>query len=379
MRILLVGTSGYAVGYVDLLLKGHENAELVGAVDPYIENSPRKKALEDAKIPIYENMQEFYKADKADLAIICTPTHLHSEMSRYALSKGSYVLCEKPAAATESDALAMLSAEKEYSRFIAIGYQWSYSDAIKSLKSDIISGKFGKALSMKSAISWPRNTDYYNRGSKWAGRVTKDGRMILDSVASNACAHYIHNMLFLLGDKMSESALPTDVKGDCVRANDIENFDTCSLRIMTDKGVPLYFIASHATDKNKDPEFVYEFEKASIVYAQNDRKDIRAVYKDGRVESYKDPFERPLGKVDDCISAVKEGTTPICTVGTALAHTRLIEMIYANIPVRNFNRELVFYNSDKRAFYVQTLFEKMYECYKKEKLLSELYPDILGD
>ena len=89
--------------------------------------------------------------------------------------------------------------------------------------------------------------------------------------------------------------MPTDVKGDCVRANDIENFDTCSLRIMTDKGVPLYFIASHATDKNKDPEFVYEFEKASIVYAQNDRKDIRAVYKDGRVESYKDPFERPLG------------------------------------------------------------------------------------
>lgn len=124
----------------------------------------------------------------------------------------------------------MLVAERQYCKFIAIGYQWSFSDAIQALKQDILDGILGAPISMKTAISWPRNFAYYRRGGGWGGKIAKDGVTVLDSIASNACAHYLHNMLFLLGSSMEESALADSIEADCLRANNIETFDTCALR-----------------------------------------------------------------------------------------------------------------------------------------------------
>jgi len=58
-------------------------------------------------------MENFYNEHEADLAIISTPPFLHCKQSVYALSKGSYVLCEKPIAPTVEDAEAMIEAEKK--------------------------------------------------------------------------------------------------------------------------------------------------------------------------------------------------------------------------------------------------------------------------
>jgi len=41
-----------------------------------------------------------------------------------------------------------------------IGYQWSYSEGIQSLKKDILSGLFGKPIRMKSLCLWPRDFAY---------------------------------------------------------------------------------------------------------------------------------------------------------------------------------------------------------------------------
>ena len=41
----------------------------------------------------------------------------------------------------------------------------------------------------------------------------EDGITILDSIASNACAHHFMNMLFLLGDTMESTAKFASAKG----------------------------------------------------------------------------------------------------------------------------------------------------------------------
>ena len=93
--------------------------------------------------------------------------------------------------------------------------------------------------------------------------------MMLDSIASNACAHYIHNMLFLLGKSMDESAEVEDVEGVCLRANSIESFDTCTLKMKV-SGADLYIAASHAAEKERWPEFVYKFENATLTYVEDE-------------------------------------------------------------------------------------------------------------
>ncbi|MBE6608940.1 MAG: Gfo/Idh/MocA family oxidoreductase [Ruminococcaceae bacterium] len=371
MKILLVGASGYATGYVKTLIE-MSDPDIVweGIVDPYYSVCTNKNEIDAKGIPVYDTMDEFYEHHSADLAIICTPPLLHKEQSICALSHGSFVLCEKPVAPTFDDAKEMLDAEKRYGKWIAIGYQWSFSDAIQDLKSDILSGRFGKPQSLKTAVSWPRSLDYYGRSTKWGGRISKNGTLVLDSIASNACAHYLHNMLFVLGESMDKSADISELCGQCFRANDIENFDTCVFKITTDKDVPLYFIASHATKDQRDPEFVYSFEAAKVIYTQSDSPDVIAVFNNGEEICYGNPFKETFKKIFDCIDAVKNNTTPICTVETAMPHAKIIQRTYNEIPITEFPKELVCFNEAENRIFVQGLFEKIYEAYASESMLS---------
>ena len=370
MNILLVGSGGYGTGYVNCLLKNTDpNIVWAGIVDPFFENCAKKDRVKAKGIPVYESLEQFYANNSADLAIICTPIYLHRSQSIYALEHGSYVLCEKPAAATADDVLAMKKAEDNTGRWIAIGYQWSFSQAMQELKKDILSGKLGHATKLKTAISWPRNRAYYSRGSGWGGRIYKNGELVLDSIASNACAHYLHNMLFVLGDSMSESARITELEGRCLRANDIENFDTCSLKMKTEKGAELYFAASHATEKGRDPEFVYEFKKARVTYDRNGDSLLYAFFADGSKKCYGNPFAFDFKKLYDCIDAVQNGTIPACTVKTAYEHAALTERIFRTIPIEDFPREKIMENLEKDGVYVQGLYEKLYEAYRNAAML----------
>ncbi|MBR5453415.1 MAG: Gfo/Idh/MocA family oxidoreductase [Clostridia bacterium] len=370
-KILLVGAGGYAHVYVDFFLSNEdEDIVLEGVVEKYIDSCPQKDELISRGIPLYTDMESFYAEHTADLAIICTPTFLHSPQSICALSHGSCVLCEKPAAPTVEAAGAMIEAEEKYGKWIAIGYQWSFSNAVQKLKRDILAGVFGNPVSFKTAISWPRNKTYYGRGVGWAGRVSRDGVMILDSIAANACAHYLHNMFFLLGKTMDSSASAQELDAVLLRANDIENFDTCSLKMKTAEGVDCYFIASHAAENRRDPEFVYSFENATVTFGENGVKEIIAKFSDGRTVSYGDPFGDGIKKLTDCIHAVNNSEVPICTVKTAFPHTRVIQRLYDDFSVNNFPSDLVHYSEEEDRVYVEGLYDELFRAYEGEDMLD---------
>lgn len=368
MKILLVGTGGFAAGYIKSLLASTDETVIwAGAVDPYVTEETRR-LLQENNIPLYASMEEYYVNQKAELTVICTPTYLHKAQCVYALSQGSHVLCEKPVAPTEAEGRQMLAAEEKYGKFIAIGFQWSFCQAILELKKDILAGTFGKPLGLKTVIAWPRDRKYYGRGTGWAGSVTRNGHLVLDSIASNACAHYLHNMLFLLGGAMDESARVSRLEGKCLRANAIENFDTCTLKMETAEGVPLYFAASHAVEQNRDPIFEYRFEKGTVRYEEGKGATVRARFADGTEKDYGQPARSSdRSKLWECVRAIRLGEKPACTVKTALPHTMCIEKLYREIPVEAFPEAV--YNAEKDRMEVPGLFDRLYAAYKKEELL----------
>jgi predicted dehydrogenase len=262
-----------------------------------------------------------------------------------------------------------MKAKEEYGRWIAIGYQWSFSEPIQKIKQDILSGKLGKPISLKCAISWPLGLDYYSRGSGWAGRISKNGVMMLDSIASNACAHYIHNMLFLLGESMDTSAEIDDISGVCLRANNIESFDTCTLK-MTVGDAQLYIAASHAAENERWPEFVYKFEGGTLNYTEDESGEVVAIMADGSTTSYGILPKHTKAKVWVCVNAIREGTRPICTVKTALPHTRVIKSIFEKIATKDFPREVIAFDEKRNRVYVKGLYEKMYQAYENESMLE---------
>ena len=371
MKVLLVGVGGYGQVYAQELLQARDNGITVeGIVEVCMDRCPLKAEIEAANIPIYATMEAFYAEHKADLAVISTPTFLHCTQSIQALRQGSYVLCEKPAASLIEEAKQMQLAQQTAGKFIAIGFQWAFHEGIQQLKQDILAGKLGKPISLKTFVSWPRSKAYFARGGGWGGRIAMNGNLILDSIISNACAHYMQNMLFVLGNEMNRSAMLASVEAECARANTIENFDVCVLRCRTADGVMVYFSGTHAGQENHDPEFEYTFQNAVVRYQSGKDPQIVATFSDGTQKKYGDPTTNAEKKLWDVVQCIKNGTTPVCTVETAMPHTALVNTLYHKAAITDVPQHLLRDNGER--VFVEGLYPLMEKAYGQCAMLSEL-------
>jgi len=256
---------------------------------------------------------------------------------------------------------------------VEVGYQWSFSNPVLNLKKDILTGRFGKPVRMKTICLWPRPYAYFNRNN-WAGRIwAEDGSLVLDSVANNACAHFLHNMFFLTGTEMNLSSAPVSVKGERWRAYDIQNFDTVVCRALTDTGVEILFYASHVTENQVNPTFELEFENATIRLDENS-DGIMAVHSDGTERNYGNPDSDHQFK--KLFSAIEKCRTPgpdICPPEAALSQTLCINALHelAN-EIQTFPTRFVVIEKDRR--WVKGVGEKIaaaYDSWKSENVMHD--------
>ncbi len=376
VKVVTVGARGFATAYTRPLLD-HINSgkyEYAAVIARNIDACMYADEFRENNIPIYKTLEEFFAENTADLMIISTPPHLHEEQSIYCAEHGANVLCEKPIAPDFAGANAMIEAQERTGKFIAIAYQHSYTTPILNLKKDIASGIFGKPILLKTMVLWPRAWQYYKRGTGWGGRLKdENGKLILDSVASNAAAHFLHNMLFVMGEETDKAAMPAEIEAELLRANDIESFDTGLIKVTTVQGAELYMIASHATTTAVEPMFDFEFENAVIRYRAREQS-IVAEFRDGTVKEYGEPLEEtvPVKHLWDAIDAVNTGAKLPCDVETALPHNIVINSMYENTPIINFPEELVVKDEENEKTYVKELDTLLKKAYAEGKLLSDL-------
>lgn len=375
IRVLLVGVGGYGAGYVrEMLENGAQyGAEIAGVVDPYAAASADYQALQEAGVRFFESVEAFYEQGSAEVAIISTPIQFHAQQSVYCLYHGSHVLCEKPAAATPELVDEMIRARDESGQMLAIGFQWCYDRAMLRLKADVDAGVFGKPKKLKGLVLWPRDLAYYRRGLGWAGKKhTQDGAPIFDSVASNATAHYIENMLWLTGEGFSGASI-VEMRVRTARANDIEMFDTIAMDARLDNGARMIYAASHATGRDcvQEPMFVYEFEKGTVTFGGFGQKGdrLKAVLADGTIRDYGE--SSPNGwaaKLKMIIAAARgEQVTLPCPAEAARRHTSAMAMIREQQPEAEvFAAQNV--RLDEGMVWVPKLGERLKACFEEENI-----------
>lgn len=367
-KVLLVAIGGYGSIYADELLNNRDKGvAIAGVVDPRPEGYKRFDEIMHMGIPVFQSIEKFFGKNTADLAVISSPIHFHCDQTIAALENGCNVLCEKPMCATVQEGIEIIKAKERARKLVAIGYQWSFSDAIQELKADVINGNLGKPVRLKAMVLWPRTHKYYSRNN-WAGKMKdKSGRWILDSVANNATAHYLHNMFYVLGNEMTSSARPISVTAELYKANDIENFDTSAIKCKLDNNAEILFIASHAVDSLEGPVFCYEFEDATIMYDGNKECEIKAFFKDGKKKSYGDPNKNSLKKLWDTIDSIKNGESAACPPEAALSHTICINGSQESSQVNEFPscmiKEGYIPSSDDVLTYAEGLAGILKECY----------------
>lgn len=366
--ILFVGIGGYGNYYINTLLNSDviNHVQIAGAVDIAPESCTCLPQLKELGVPIYATIEEFYTNGKADLAVICTPINLHSKQTIYALSHGSNVLCEKPVCATIQEALEMIEVRDRMKKFVAIGYQWSFSKAILELKKDILDGLLGKPKRLKTIVLWPRDFSYFNRS--WAGKKRLlDGSWVLDSVANNGTAHFLHNMLFLMGKSMNQSGIPKYVQAELYRANSIENFDTSVIDVVLEEDIEIMFYASHASKGNNSMAYCFEFEKAVVKSETDDydNQNITVLFSDGTKKLYGYPSKEVYNKLFYCIDAVNNEVEIPCGVEAAMSHTLCINGAQESMPeIQSFPNDLVMFDKEAEKIWVEGLGETLLKCYE---------------
>ena len=330
-RVLLVAVGGYGMNYLKEMTERDTGAEIAGICEVMPDIEEKFPVIRERAIPVYSSMDAFYARDHADLAVISSPIHFHTEMALNAFAHGSHVLCEKPLCLTLEEARRMEAASRAADRFLAIGYQFNYQRDVLALKRDILSGRFGAPRRLRVMHAMRRGAKYYGRNN-WAGRIAANGREVLDSPFSNACAHYFQLMTFLLGPTLEAACGVTGVEAELYRANPaLENFDTAALRYHTEAGAPILYYTSHALySKKLGPSGVFEFERATV-RLEPDRPSFRAECEDGTVIDYSAvPSGERLQKLYDAIGCVKGGGHPICGLAAEYPHIQAVRMAQQN-------------------------------------------------
>jgi predicted dehydrogenase len=377
--LALVGIGGYGNSYVAALLDATPAEQKLfrwtAAIDPSPQSCRRLSEVQARGVRVFRSLDEFYETERVDLAVISTPLHLHATHTCAALARGSHVLCEKPLCVTPDDIDAMTRARDAANRQVAIGYQWSFSPAIQRLKADIREGVLGRPKRMRCLVLWPRDEKYYGR-NRWAGaKRDGHGNLVLDSPVNNACAHYLHNLFYLLGPTADRSDQPARVTAELYRANAIENYDTAAIRCHTVGGAEIVFVVSHATAGRRGPVFSCEFEHATVDFADETGAggNVTARFADGSVRDYGSPYDAKWEKLWSSLRAARDNQPTVCGIEAAAAHTRCAWAAQASAEIVAFPRSMVRVDgpAGARRTWVEGLDDVLEQCYATFTLPGE--------
>lgn len=373
-RVVLAGAGGYGRLYLEALTAGNMGAELVALCDTDPTLARRMPVLQQRQIPVYPSMEAFFETGTAELAVLASPVHYHTEMALTSFSHGANVLCEKPLCLTVEEAEEMRAAAQKAGRFLSVGYQLDYRRDVLRLKADILSGRFGRPLRCAVYHGFRRGANYYARND-WAGHITSGGREVFDSPFANACAHHFQMLTFLLGPQLHTARGIECVQAELYRANPkIENYDIAALRFTAGGGIPLLYYTAHPIRTACwGPVGVLEFEHARITYT-GEVPVFRGTMADGTPFDYShiDPGG-PMQKLTDAIAAVRTGEAPVCGAEADLPHIEAVRMVQENpiVPVRRELIEPVCAEGDS-FFFVRDLEETLARCAGQWALPSEL-------
>ena len=180
VRIVLISVGMFGRAYIEEMTRRDVGGEIVGIVEPSEEAIRRCPTIAEKGWPVFRTVEEFYAAHTADLAIIVSPIHLHTQMTIYCMQHGSHVLCEKPLCLTREDALRMADCSRKTGKFLAVGYQLNYNRDVLAMKKDILAGRFGKPLRLRVMHAYSRGAAYYARNN-WAGHILFNGNEVTDT------------------------------------------------------------------------------------------------------------------------------------------------------------------------------------------------------
>jgi predicted dehydrogenase len=110
-----------------------DHAELAGVLDSNTERAA--EAARNHTCPALSSLEEL--AQKADAAVVATPTHSHADIGRQLMELGVDVLIEKPIARTADEARMLVETAERTGRILQVGHLERFNPAVAALETVI--------------------------------------------------------------------------------------------------------------------------------------------------------------------------------------------------------------------------------------------------
>lgn len=303
LQVAIIGMGGFAGVHHDVVAKLEARGELRLACtcDPGMDTFAERQAALDFPargVRTFRDYREMLEVCAGDLDFVTVPTPipLHAPMHQACVDRGLPVYLEKPPTLSWQELEAMLAVETRAAKATNVGFNYIIEPERQALKRRLAAGEFGVVRRVTVQACWPRPTTYYTRAN-WAGRLSLNGGLVLDSPMGNAMAHLVHNALFWAGqgaDPWSWGEVRA-VRAELYRAHAIQGADTVFLSSELDAGVELRLAMTHACAGSAANLETVHCDKATIYYnldvgASPAVRRLQVRWQDGRVEELKLDF-----------------------------------------------------------------------------------------
>jgi len=285
----------------------------------------------------YESHLEMMENEKLDAVSVCTWNSAHGPVSIDLLNRGIHVLCEKPLAMNEAEALAMENAAKEHRRVLMPGFCTRYEEGIMLLREQVQSGRLGDVYYIKS--TYLRRHGY--PGGWFGDSVRSGGGPVID-----LGVHVLDLARFVAGgnaisvsastQKMPEplsceSASP-HVSIEKGSIHDVEDFATALIRM--DNGVTVLMETSWNHHIQED---VFQFEvygtkggakayPSVAIFEDEEGKPVdRRLDHSNHPESPNYDFDQEIAHF---IAVCKGKTSALCTALDGVEVMRIVDALY---------------------------------------------------
>jgi predicted dehydrogenase len=157
-----------------------ELVEVVGT-----KSAPDRDLTEQLGCAWSDNWRCVVERKDVDAVLVCTPPHLHAEISIAALKAGKHVLCEKPLCRTLEEAEAMLAAARAANRILKCGFNHRHHPAFQEARSRFERGDFGRPIAARCRYGMCGRPGYEN---EWradparaaGGQFAEQGAHVID-------------------------------------------------------------------------------------------------------------------------------------------------------------------------------------------------------
>lgn len=146
------------------------------------ELNPQLRAAVSARYGNIENYERFDDACAAqpDLAVICTPAHLHLEMARALIARDIPVLIEKPLSVSLEGVDALLDLAAERRTTAGVAYVYRAHPVLTAMRQTLHSGRFGRIIQLSAVFGQcfpyyrPAYREIYYRDRATGGGAIQD-------------------------------------------------------------------------------------------------------------------------------------------------------------------------------------------------------------